>query len=394
MQGTLRRLALVGLLAVAGCGNPSGATPVPSTIAPSSPSGASSTPPAAASPASAGAAEIQSVVGRMAAAVEARDRDGYLALVDLSDPVFALEHTRWVADWADRAPALSYDLTFDGVAVDGASATGRLTTTWTIKGFEAPRTASWQARFTGGPDGWRYAGEVWQATEAEHFRLLVAPGVDGADAAILPALPDVYDLVTSTLDDAPAGSMQIKVYADPLALVANTLLSLPSIRGWNEPGEALKLFFDGDAASTAGVIAHEFTHFALFDRAGTKRTRMPWWLDEGAASFVASAGDPPSGAVDPRLPQVAEWVASGELAAWNDMAVFEETPVDLWQFVYPQGYAMVAYVTDEYGAAKRNAWLAAMATAQTVDQATPAVLGVTFDQLDAGFRTWVVNAAT
>lgn len=391
MQNTLWRLALVGLLAVAACGSPSTTTPPLTAGAPSSTTAGSPLP---ASPGATAAAAIEPVVEAMATAVEARDRDAYLALVDVSDPVFALEHTRWVADWAERLPVLSYALAIDDVAVDGATATGRLTATWTIKGFEAPRTASWRARFTGGPGAWRYAGEVWQATEAEHFRLLVAPGVDGADAAILPALPDVYDLVTSTLDYAPAGSMQIKVYADPLALVANTLLSLPSIHGWNEPGEALKLYFDGDAASTAGVVAHEFTHFVLFDRAGTKRTRMPWWLDEGAASFVASARDEPSGGVDPRLPQVAQWVASGELAAWNDMAVFEETPVELWQFVYPQGYAMVAYITDEYGAAKRNAWLAAMATAQTVEEATPAVLGVTFDQLDAGFRTWVVNAAT
>jgi hypothetical protein len=333
---------------------------------------------------------IESLVGEMAAAVVARDRDSYLAHIDLSDPVFALEHTRWVADWAGLNPVQSYELRVDGLATDGSTAVGRLTATWTIDGFDAPRTASWPARFTGGPGGWRYAGEVWQPTEAAHFRLLVAPDAVGAEAAILPGLPAVYEHVTSTLGYAPAGSMQIKAYATGEALIANTLLSLPIIRGWNEPGEALKLNFDPADQTIDELVAHEFTHFVLFDRAGTKRTLMPWWLDEGTASFVARGLETPAGGEDGRLRLVAVWAAADQLAPWADMAVFEETPLDLWTFVYPQGYAMVTYVTDAYGSAKRNAWLAAMATEQTIDEATPAVLGVSFDELDAGFRTWVV----
>jgi len=388
----LRRLVLIGLLAVAGCGGPVvSSTPGPSAGASPALTAAPTTLTSAA-PSGLDAAGIEALVGEMAAAVNARDRDGYLRHVDLADPVFALEHTRWVADWAELHPVLSYGLDVDGITGDGATATAQVTATWAVDGFEAPRTATWAARFTGGPDGWRYAGEVWRASAAEHFQLLVAPGVGDAEAAILPALPDVYELVTSTLAYAPAGSMEIKVYADPESLVANTLLSLPPIRGWNEPGEALKLFFDDDP-SIPSVIAHEFTHFVLFDRAGTQRTRMPWWLDEGTASFVARSIEQESAGGDTRLRQVAEWAAAGELAPWADMAVFEETPVDLWRFVYPQGYAMVTYVTETYGEAKRNAWLAAMATEMAIDAATPAVLGLPFDDLDAGFRAWAVAAA-
>jgi hypothetical protein len=385
----LRRLAMAGLLVLAGCAGPSpSSTPVPSVVP-------SATPASVATPAPSTGSTVQqaleSLRDDMAAAVTARDREGYLALIDQTDPVFALEHSRWADDWAKLHPVLSYRLAVAEVeaGADG-SATGQVTVTWSIEGFEAPRTASWLARFTHGAAGWQYAGEVWGATDAEHFRLLVAPGVTGADGAILPALPDVYELVTSTLDYAPAGSMQIKVYDTPEALVANTLLSLPLIRGWNEPGEALKLFYDPADTSLTSVVAHEFTHFTLFDRAGTKRTRMPWWLDEGTASYVARSLEGGAGGTDNRLDQVAQWARAGELADWDDMAVFETTPIDLWRFVYPMGYAMVTYVSDEYGGPKRNAWLAAMATEQAIDQATPAALGVTFDELDAGFRSWIL----
>jgi hypothetical protein len=217
--------------------------------------------------------------------------------------------------------------------------------------------------------------------------VLVAPGLESTAPPIVAALPEIYQRVTTALGYVPAGSMQIKEYADAEALVANTLLSLPPIRGWNEPGEALKLRADPESPSQQLVIAHEFTHFLTFDRAGIQRTRMPWWLDEGLATFVASVYD----TVDTpdRLEQVAAWEAAGELAPWQDMAVFEDTPLELWQFAYPQGYAMVRYVTEHDGDGKRNAWVAAMATAMDIDQATPSVLGVSFDELDAAFREWL-----
>lgn len=384
MRSTWRRALLTALLA-ASCGGPSpsapGATvgPTPSMAAPATDPGSSGAP----------AAAIDALLASMQGAVLAGDRAGYLALVDPSDPVFALEHGRWADEWAGPKPVAVYDLGLAGITVDGAEATGRLTVTWRLADGDESRTATFAARFTQGPGGWRYAGESWIATDAPHFRVLVAPGLEGTAAAIVAGLPEVYDHVTTTLDVAPAGSMQIKEYTDAEALVANTLLSLPPIRGWNEPGEALKLRADAEHPSQRLVIAHEFTHFALFDRAGTQRTRMPWWLDEGIASYVASAFDDP-GTAD-RLEQVIAWEAAGELADWDDMAVFEEAPLELWRFVYPQGYAMTRFVTDEYGEAKRNAWLAAMAIEMDINQATSAKLGLTFDELDGAFRAWLVS---
>ena len=71
--------------------------------------------------------------------------------------------------------------------------------------------------------------------------------------------------------------------------------------------------------------------------------------------------------------------------------MFETTPQELWRFVYPQGYAMVRYITETYGEAKRNAWLASMATEMDIDAATPAAFGVTFDQLAADFVDWAIE---
>lgn len=385
--------ALVAGLLSAACGGPAPSeTPpplIPQASTPQSTEPAQASGPAASADPNA-AASIDALLASMAADVVARDRSGYLSLVDQSDPTFALEHGRWADEWAGPQPVARYSLVVTNLAVDGNTARGRITVTWVRRDDPSQRAATFDARFTRGVDGWRYAGEAWSETVVPHFRILVAPGLEGVVPGLAADLPDVYDRVTAALAYEPAAPLVIKLYADAPALVANTLLSLPDIRGWNEPGEALKLRYDPDDRLTP-VVAHEFTHFICFDRAGTRRTRMPWWLEEGIATYVMSSFE--GSAAPDRLARVVEWDRSGQLASWDALAVFETAPVDLWTYVYPQGYAMVRYVTETYGQAKRNAWLAAMATEMTIDQATPAVLGASFEDLDAGFRAWLRRQA-
>jgi hypothetical protein len=328
----------------------------------------------------------------MAEAVRSGERDRYLALVDLTDPVFAVEHTRWADDWSGLHPVREYALELSNLEVSGGSATGTLTASWSFDpavSGEPPRTAPYAVRFTNGGEGWRYAGEAWTSTEVPHFVIRVAPGFEAMAPAIADDLPVVYGDVTAALGYEPRGTLEIKLYADGTSLVANTLLSLPVIAGWNEPGEALKLAHRVDGPPLAPTIAHELTHFIMFDRAGTQRTRMPWWLDEGVATLVGSYVD--ASRAELQLAQVVAWEAEGALAPWDAMAVFENTPVELWEFVYPQGYAMARFVTERFGADRRNAWLAAMATDMDIDAATPAELDLTFDELDADFRDWLAD---
>ena len=139
------------------------------------------------------------------------------------------------------------------------------------------------------------------------------------------------------------------------------------------------------------IIAHEMTHFVSFDRAGTKRTKMPWWLDEGLAVYVSRKFDTIKTDTDPATETVAAWLADGRLVDWDRMAVYETTPQELWPNVYPQGYVMVRFVSTRFGPDLRNAWLAKMATEMDIDAATPAVLGMSFDDLDKAFREWLTQ---
>ena len=371
-----------------GCGanpasqGPSGPSAVPTAV----PTVNLTRPPGSLSP----NAEIEFLVEAMAANVRVGNKADYLELVDLSDPAFALEHSRLADEWAGLHPAPDYALTVTDLEVDGAAATGSLSATWTNY-LGQPRSASWAGAFAEGSSGWRYAGEVWTASEEPHFTIKIAPGLDDQLPNVTQDLPAIYAHVVDVLDYEPVGTLQIKLYQDAPALVANTLLSLPDISGWNEPGEALKLRVNPEDPYLTPTIAHEMTHFTNFDRAGTNRTKMPWWLDEGIAVFVARKFDLIKDDTDTAIEAVASWQADGTLVDWDRMAVYETTPQELWRNVYPQGYVMVRFVSTRFGRDLRNQWLAKMATEMDIDAATPAVLGVSFDDLDKAFREWLTQ---
>lgn len=343
---------------------------------------------AATSDSSADESSINTLVANMQKAVLAQDRAGYLSYVDQSDPVFWLEHTRWADDWSKKPVVTAFSLRIQKLAVTDRDATADLTMQWTTTENRA-RTARYPARFRRGDDGlWRYAGEAWTTLETEHFRVRTLPGLEGVAKDLVGALPEVYDHVTSSLNFKPAAINEIKLYPTSEALGANTLLSLPPISGWNEPGEALKLFTKPDSAPPKATLAHEFTHFISFEMAGTAHSRMPWWLEEGIAEYVGSKFWSEA-RQQARLDQVRKLATDNRLAAWDTISDFENTPVNLWQYVYPQGYAFVRYVTETYGVQRRNDWLKAMAKDMNLPEATKSALGVSFDDLNAAFGAWL-----
>lgn len=196
----IRRFALLCVLLAVGCSTPViPASPGSSTRPAQSAASQSAVAPSA-DPA---AAEIQALVGQMAAAVLAGDREGYLALVDRSDPVFAIEHERWAIDWSGRNPVTVYSLDVADLEREGDMANGLLTVSWALdpeRSAEPPRTTTFVARFSHGAAGWRYSGEAWASTEVPHFVVRVAPGLEDTIPGIVDVLPDIFGDVTAELD--------------------------------------------------------------------------------------------------------------------------------------------------------------------------------------------------
>ncbi len=337
---------------------------------------------------------IARLLDAMQIAVLARRPDAYLALVDLSDPVFALEHTRWVEDWTTVGVTVTrFELAVRNLVVEGDTASGDLNMLWTVRlsgtdsdDGEYAHGADFPAIFTRSDGGWRYAGERFETIEGEHFRVRYVPGLEEMAAEVAAMTVETYPHVTDSLGYTPEEVVEIKLYDEPWAMLATIRFSMPSaINGWNEPGEALKLL--ADDLPRQSTLAHEFTHFICFEVAGRARGQMPWWLAEGIAMVVASEYWTFSDRSN-YLALSQEWQRMDGLVPWEDLSNFEETPTDLWPHTYAQGYAFTRFVTETYGPEQRNSWLAAM-TDQSIDEASREALGLPFADLSAAFLDWL-----
>lgn len=339
------------------------------------------------------AAQIRALVSEMQDAVLSSDRDLYLSNVDLvSDPVFAVEHSRWADDWADKAYVSRISMEVDDILVNGDTASATMSVSWRNNIDDMPGAqASYPVQFTRNADGWLYAGESWYTIEGETFRVHAMPGLESVAEEVANRFPEVYDFATSSLDHTPSARVEVKLYHTREALGANTLLSLPLITGWNEPGESIKLY-GSDLTILLRVIAHEATHFITFDMADTGHGNYPWWVMEGIAEYVSTTfAEPGSSRFDEAHSFAQGLVENDSLVPWEDISDFETTPVSLWRYVYPQGYAFVAFVTETYGEDSRNEWLHLMATEMEIEEATQAAFGLTFDELSDAFVVWLTE---
>ena len=400
LHAVIRRAAPLALaLFLAACGVDAGSAPtltpdpaLPATAAALFPSLAPTVAPTP-TPLAAGdsAGAIARLVDAMQSAVLRRDPAAYLALVDHSDPVFALEQRHWVDDWDTPGVILNFTLAIRNLtlAAGGQAASADLTMTWsTLADVQTSRGADFPARFTRGADGqWRYAGEGWAtALEAGPFLVRAMPGLEATAASVAAFLPGVYAHVTQALEHTPAGPLEVKLYDNPWTLVATTRLSLTAaVGGWSSaPGEALKIVAAGAGEA---ALAYHFARYTLADLAGGTPGSLPVWALEGAAEVVAARYWTQADR-NTRLLRLQERRQAEGLASWDVLAAAGRTADRLSDYARLQGYAMLVYVSETYGEAARNAWLRALAGGPP-EEATPSALGVTFAALNEGFLAWL-----
>ncbi len=337
---------------------------------------------------------IEALVDDMETAVLAGDAETYASYIDWTDDNFRYEHENWIRDWAesDEDWLVDFSLRISDIEVEDNHAVGMLRLQW-VTVDQPQRVANYPVQFNYDEEAeqWLYAGEYWITQETEYFLIHASPGTEDAVEPLLPFLPDIYEYVTSHYDHIPEQAMEIKIYNSREALVGTVGMSFPPFSGWNEPNESLKTI-NVDTMNLVRIIAHEFTHFLTFDQADHTQTRIPWWLNEGISQYMSAPFHPGGDEywVKDQLAKVQAWTENDELAEWSEMADFWNTDVQYWQYAYPQGYAFVRFVTEEYGEEVRNAWLADMAVEMDIDESTEVHFDKSFDELEAEFRAWIL----
>ena len=345
--------------------------------------------PAAAAHADPAIAAIESTLESMQAAVLAGDPDAYLAHVATADPVLLKEQANWAADLKLHVP-VAFDLAIDDLEVTGPWAEGELAMTWTMENVDERRVV-YRVGFAEADDGtWQYAGEVWEQVPGKGVIALCADGLQEAAQTAVDVFPEVRAHVEEGFELKVPGVQQIKLYRSMRHLQASIYLSyVDPLAGWNEPGESIKILARRrtSAEGLRVLLAHEFGHVATFVL-GDKASAMPWWVLEGVADLSAEGFSRDRSRTDSL---VRSWAQAGTLAPWDEITDFRKTPQKWMMHVYKQGQQFVGYVSDRYGRAGRNAWLAAMARGATLDEATEQALGISFEELDADWRATLTS---
>ena len=136
----------------------------------------------------------------MEAAVLADDMELYLSYVDLSEPHFALEHTRWAEDWSTNDFLTDFALRIEDIQVEDDIAVGSLTLAWETSLPEQPgQEATFPVEFHRIENEWFYAGEFWLTTETDHFIVRFIPGLEDSVDELIRNLPAVYDEVHNSV---------------------------------------------------------------------------------------------------------------------------------------------------------------------------------------------------
>lgn len=347
--------------------------------------------------------ELNRVIARMAQAALDGDIDAYLSYISDEDPLFYAEQTQWAQDWVVN-PLRLFDLELFGIRLRGDDeAVARLTLQWS----QGPRTESGASGgatvsvvFTRHGDGWQLVSEDWTVAEVEGFRLYFfdhAMTENRSQAEMmLDYLPGIHTVITRELGFEPDQPAAIKLYEKPATLQTLTRISMPLLTRWNEPGEAIKITLnENNLPPPESTVAGEYARYLLYEMAGGTHGGYTWWLQEAVAEYGESRFRPRSqrnrtlrtvGALA-LAPQNAEV----RLLDWDAMVTEPDWREEQLLLAADQGATLLEYITATYGADARNAWIRAIGAGQDVDAATEAELDITFDQLDADWRAWLVE---
>lgn len=131
------------------------------------------------------------------------------------------------------------------------------------------------------------------------------------------------------------------------------------------------------------MIPHEVSHVAVHHASENPYNSPSPWLDEGLATYIQQVEDP---RLEPTLDRA---VREGRLIPAG--ALRSSFPLDADQALlsYAQSLSLVTYLVETYGRAQVGDLVNSYRGEVTHDQAVEQTFGITMEELDAGWKTWL-----
>ena len=126
-------------------------------------------------------------------------------------------------------------------------------------------------------------------------------------------------------------------------------------------------------------IIHETTHLLIDEAIDSPRARLPAWLNEGLAMYFEASASRRQGTVS-------DAAQAGRLIPLRSMGKVPGRPRDISVF-YAQSWSLVSHMMDTQGQGRMSALLRAINEGMRIEEAVPAVYGMSLDELDREWRT-------
>lgn len=184
----------------------------------------------------------------------------------------------------------------------------------------------------------------WRVTRTEHFMIYYAPGAD-TTAERAGAIAEKWLVALSRkLDFEPGGVTPIYLYPDRPSFAeatgvepAEEVVGIAHTRTLKVRVDASRAFAD-----IAHIIPHELVHVLVSRRLRGHSVRLPVWMHEGLAKYLAEDWTGP----DAEL--LADAASGGEILRLDQISKVFPLDDRKRSVAYVQSYSLVKYMTDRY----------------------------------------------
>lgn len=188
----------------------------------------------------------------------------------------------------------------------------------------------------------RPADVDWRVTRTGHFIIYYANSSASVAARISSSAEKWYDILSHKLGFSPGGVTPVYLYPDRIAFSnatgydrADTIVGLAQ-------AHVIRVDASGAFADVEQVLAHEMVHVFIARRLHGNAGRLPLWVHEGLAQYLADDW----GHSDQDLLQ--EAVSVGAILPLNKIAVRFPEDKRGRAVAYAQSYSIVKYIADKY----------------------------------------------
>lgn len=208
----------------------------------------------------------------------------------------------------------------------------------------------------------------------------------------------ILDSAQSTVTDLEgrfalqrSASITIWIYSDAEAFRGSQQPnSREAVAGASYPGFQVitAIIPNGDEREVGRVIPHEISHQILYQATRNPFSLPPLWFDEGLATHYQVGG------TDGFLEMVTRAHTDGDLFGLEALDVSFPYASEKATLAYAASWSAIAYIREVHGDDAIAAMITAFASGAPYPVAIEQALGMTRDELDRAWRSWITSRAS